>query len=284
MKHLFLFLFLCSSILCQLYGQVVDTTFGEPYSFVYPQIEYIPGVTASDFDERADRAHSLLFLDDGRIIVAGHTYEDGTNDFAFTRLLPDGKYDQSAGPDGEVRLDLGFPNDSCLSTSLYQSNKILMGGCASPAGQLGCSALIVRTDFDGNLDADFGSQGQAFVDLPGTWEMITEIIPLPDGKIFVAGNIYYGSSFKYPDSTKIFIGRLESDGQIDSTFGVDGLIYMQMGKCVSSILGDIVVYGNGKFLITGAGYTPYPGQYLEDFICYNYIYPILREIFENRYH
>ncbi len=267
MKYLYLYSFVFSFPFLQLNSQAVDTTFGDPYSFAYPQNVYIPGITGSDFDERADRSYSMLFLDDGKIIVAGHTYGDDGNDFAFTRLLPDGKYDESAGPDGEVRLDLGFPNDSCLSASLYQSDKMLMGGCASPAGQTGCSALIVRTDFDGNLDAGFGSQGQVFIDLPGTWEMVTEIIPLPDDKIFIAGNIYYGPSFKYPDSTKIFIGRLEPDGQIDSTFGVDGFVYTQLGNCVASILGDVLVYDDGSVLITGAGYAPYPGDYLFDFIC-----------------
>ncbi|MEZ4956174.1 MAG: T9SS type A sorting domain-containing protein [Saprospiraceae bacterium] len=271
MKYLF-FCFVLSLSFLQLHSQEVDTTFGEPYSFFHPQIEYVSGITASDFDGRSDRANTMLFLEDGRIIVAGNTHGNDGNDFAFTRLLSDGKYDQSAGPDGEVYLDLGFQNDSCLSASLYQSNKMLMGGCAGQTSQIGCSALIVKLDFDGNLDDGFGNQGRTLLDLPGTWDMVTDIIPLADGKILLAGNIYFGSSFRYPDSTNIFIGRLEPDGQIDSTFGSNGFIYTKIGNCIASVIGDMFVYDDGSFLLTGAGYTPYPGQYLEDFTCYNYIY------------
>ncbi|TAK44480.1 MAG: T9SS type A sorting domain-containing protein [Saprospiraceae bacterium] len=248
-------------------SQVVDSTFGEPFSYGQPQNVYIPGITACDFDERDDRSYSMLFLDDGRIILAGHTAWDGESDFAFARLLPDGTYDQTAGPDGEVRLDLGYQNDSCLAAVRYQSDKVLMGGCVSLPGQTGYANLLVRTDLDGNLDTSFGNQGQVIIDLPGFREMVTKILPLPGGKIIIAGNVYYGPSYQYPDSTFIFIGRLHPGGQVDSTFGINGFLYQRFSNCNSTLLGDIEIYDDGSVLITGGGYHPYPGIYAGEIVC-----------------
>lgn len=258
-----LFLVPCQSLL----SQIVDSTFGEPYSFGQPQNVFIPGVTAIDFDERDERSYATLFLDDGKIILAGHTAWGGASDFAFARLLPDGKFDQTAGSDGKVHLDLGFENDSCLAAALYGSDKMLMGGCVTLSGQQGLVLLLVRTDLDGNLDPSFGNQGQVTIDLPGYREMITKVLSLPDGNIVIAGNIYYGESYQYPDSTKIFTGRLLPDGQVDSTFGINGFLYQRFSGCNSTLLGDLLLYEDGSMLLTGGGYHPYPGDYAGEFIC-----------------
>lgn len=212
--------------------QAVDSTFGEPYSF-FDEPFYLPGATGCDFEGRTDRAYSMLVLEDGKFILAGHSVVPGDGDFAFVRLLPDGKFDQTAGPDGEVQLDLGFQNDSCIAASLYQSNKILMGGCVTLFGQTGYATLLALTDIDGNLDAAFGSQGHVVLDLPGSRDMITEIAPLPDGSIIIAGNMFYGPSYQYPDSTVIFIGKLLANGQVDSSFGNNGFTFQRFNICAS---------------------------------------------------
>lgn len=267
MKYLSFILPLFSLFCFKSNGQVVDSTFGEPFSFL-AEPDFIPGVTAIDFDERDDRSYATLFLDDGRIILAGHTAWGGQSDFAFARLLPDGKFDQTAGPDGRVRLDLGFENDSCLAATLYGSDKMLMGGCVTQPGQQGLSLLLIRTDLDGNLDSTFGDQGQVTIDLPGYREMIAKVLTLPDGSIVIAGNVYYGESYQFPDSTKIFVGRIGQSGEIDGAFGSNGFVFKGFNNCPSTLLGDIVIAEDGSMLLTGAGYYPYPGNNVPNFMCY----------------
>lgn len=63
MKPIYLPLILFTCILSPGLTQVVDSTFGEPYSFSPGQ--YFYGITASDFSDRKDKAYSMLFLDDG---------------------------------------------------------------------------------------------------------------------------------------------------------------------------------------------------------------------------
>jgi uncharacterized delta-60 repeat protein len=143
-----------------------------------------------------------------------------------------------------------------------------MGGCVTPPGQAGYVNLLIRTDFDGVPDPAFGNNGQVLLDLPSHHEMITKILPLPDGKVLVGGNAFYGTVFPFPDSTAVFIGRLYPDGQIDSTFGVNGFMYQRFEHtCSVSLLGDLVVDHSGRLLLTGGSYHPYPGNYGGSDLC-----------------
>lgn len=265
MKYTVLFFLL--NICTHLSSQVVDSTFGIPASFEGPwQLYY--GITGCDFDGRDDRAFSVLHLDDGKIILAGYTRGSDGNDFALVRLLPDGKYDETAGTNGEIRIDLGHQNDSCLTAVRYPGDRILMGGCVTLPERADYVNLLVRTDFDGNPDPAFGNNGQAIIDLPSDYEMIVKIQPLQDGKVLIAGNALFGLPFQFPDSTAVFVGRLHPDGKVDSTFGLNGFIYRRYEQtCNISLLGDLIVDQGNHILFTGASYDPYPGNYNGDDDC-----------------
>jgi len=265
MKYTVLFFLL--NICTHLSSQVVDSTFGIPASFEGPwQLYY--GITGCDFDGRDDRAFSVLHLDDGKIILAGYTRGSDGNDFALVRLLPDGKYDETAGADGEIRIDLEHQNDSCLTAVRYPGDRILMGGCVTLPERADYVNLLVSTDFDGNPDPAFGSNGQAIIDLPSDYEMIVRIQPLQDGKVMIAGNAFYGLPIEFPDSTAVFIGRLLPDGRVDSTFGTNGFIYRRYEQtCNVSLLGDLIVDQGNHILFTGASYDPYSGNYNGDDYC-----------------
>lgn len=237
--------------------QVIDSTFGIPTSL--DPCCLVHGITGCNFGG-SDQAFLAVHLDDGRIILAGDTRWQGEGDFAIARLMPDGQYDQSVGVDGQVRIDLGYPNDSCLAAARYQNDQILMGGCVWQAGTTGYVNLIARVDLNGNLDPSFGNSGFLTIDLPTVaHKMITKIRPLPDGKIVIAGNILYGS-VNWPDSTGIFLGRLLPNGQVDTSFGTAGFVHHQWELgCNASILGDAITDNQDRILLTGASYDPYLG-------------------------
>lgn len=268
MKYLVILAFISTIVPFSLISQVPDSTFGVPSSFEGIPGSYWPGITGCDFDGREDRCFSTLFLESGKIILAGHTSGDDGTDFALVRLFHDGKFDTLAGPKGQIRIDLGYQNDSCLSAALYETDRIMMGGCVSLPGQEGYSILVARVDIDGQLDLSFGDNGHTVIDLPTQNEMVTKIIVLPDGNVLIAGNAFFGTSFQFPDSTTVFVGRLLSDGQVDSTFGTDGFLYRRYEyTCKSSLLGDMVIDNNGRIVVSGGSYSPYPGNYNYDDWC-----------------
>jgi hypothetical protein len=82
------------------------------------------------------------------------------------------------GVDGQVRIDLGYPNDSCLAAARYQNDQILMGGRVWQAGTSGYVNLIARVDLNGDLDPSFGNSGFLTIDLPTVaHKMITKNTP-----------------------------------------------------------------------------------------------------------
>lgn len=249
-----LFLFTTSS---GAWSQAPDSTFGVPSSFIG-----LPATTTCDFDGRADRSFATFVLGDGGLLMVGHSCGGDGCDLALARLLPDGKYDERAGPGGRSRVDLGFDNDSCLAAALYPGGRLLVGGCTILPGRKDHVNLVARTDLYGQLDTLFGDKGVVLIDLPTAHEMVTKVLIQPDGKILVAGNAFYGGFIIGGDSTAVFVGRLLPDGRIDSTFAHNGFLYQRMEQyCRASLLGDIVLDREGKILVTGGAYQPYPNNY-----------------------
>jgi uncharacterized delta-60 repeat protein len=251
-------------------GQIIDSAFGMPTS-LDPAV-VVAGTTGCNFGG-FDQAFLAIHLDDGRIILAGDTRWNNESDFVIARLLQNGQYDQTIGPDGQVRIDLGYQNDSCLTASRYQNDWILMGGCVQQPGTARYVNLLARIDLEGNLDPSFGNSGYLTIDLPtAPHEMITKIRPLTDGRIIIAGNTFYGS-VNWPDSAGVFLGRLLANGQIDSSFGVGGFVYprWELG-CNASLLGDAVLDGQGRIILTGATYEPYLGSQEGTVNCFHNIF------------
>lgn len=265
MKQIALFiLFLSTNTLL---AQVPDSTFGEPLSFGFGDAFY--GVTLSTYTDVDDRAFTSIHLHDGRILLGGHAFGPTGGDFMLTRLLPDGKYDSSAGPNGRMLIDLGYANDSCLAAVHHQDDWLIMAGCAKTPTQNGYRLLVARVNIDGQTDPNFGNQGHTLIDLPeATHEYITHLATLPDGKIIIAGNAFYGPTYYSPDSTHIFLGRLLPNGQIDSTFGNNGFVFRQfVESCPAAILKIMVVDDQARILIGGDTSNPYPGTHIGTPFC-----------------
>jgi uncharacterized delta-60 repeat protein len=248
-------------------AQVLDSVFGT--ILPTPQQLFSHGLTVSDFPDTRDKGYAALHLTDGRIIMAGHTTGPAGTDFAIVRLFPNGQPDSTLGPNGQLRIDLGYPNDSCLAAVLYGDDRILMGGCVAPAGTDLYNNLIIKTDTDGKVDSTFGVDGKVTINLPTYREMITKIHPLPDGKILIGGNALDGGQILYKSFTaSTFVGRLMPEGTIDSTFGINGFLYQVWeADCNLSILSDLAVDTTGAIIITGASYDSRLDAYDEDDNC-----------------
>jgi uncharacterized delta-60 repeat protein len=66
------------------------------------------GIQAVDFGSYADFAYGVALQADGKIVVAGNSYQNDTtgDDFAVARLNPDGSLDVTFGNSGKVTTDL----------------------------------------------------------------------------------------------------------------------------------------------------------------------------------
>jgi uncharacterized delta-60 repeat protein len=105
---------------------------------------------------------------------------------------------------------------------------------------------VIRVLPNGTRDMAFGIQGakalSALNRLPG--RSISDTIALPDGK-FVIGGTFGG--------TQIFVARLNSDGNMDYSFGRGGVMRVPVGATVT--MRAMLVQGN-KYILAGSIQDP----------------------------
>ena len=151
-----------------------------------------------------DIANAVLVQPDGKIVVAG----TGNNNFAVTRLNPDGSFDTSFDGDGTAGADFGGA-DYGLAAALQSDGKIVVAGQAG-----GDDVAVARFNptgpADKTLDTTFNVNGTRRIGYGGVDSARAALVQ-PDGKIVLAGR---GG----PDHN-VLVTRLRPDGSFDPGFG-----------------------------------------------------------------
>ena len=181
-----------------------------------------------------DIANAVLVQPGGKIVVVGTS----NNNFAVTRLNPDGSFDTSFDGDGTAGADFGGA-DYGLAAALQADGKIVV------AGQTGGEDVAVARfnpagSTDKTLDTTFGGAGTKRIGYGG-FDSARAALVQPDGKIVVVGD---GG----PDH-KLLVTRLSPDGSFDVGFGDGGTSWIDFG-------GDDFGYAaalqpDGKLVVAG---------------------------------
>jgi uncharacterized delta-60 repeat protein len=101
----------------------------------------------------------------------------------------------------------------------------------------------------GTLDSTFGTGGIAFADFNNGLDIANTIVVQADGKTIVAG--YTHPSSGYRDSA---FARFNSNGTLDTTFGIGGKVVIDLGSTGNDAIGKIHALNSGGILATGVAY------------------------------
>jgi len=175
----------------------------------------------------ADIIRGMTIQPDGRIIVAGVSYEDvatlGPNgDFLVARYLPDGKNDLTFGIGGLMATDFDDSSyDEPYSVVLQPDGRIVLGGYTNagngPGVLFGADQLaLARYTPNGLLDPTFGRGGKVIFDGGSLDERILALAIAPDGSILAGG---YVNGEKRSD---LMLARLRTDGLLTPKWGNTG--------------------------------------------------------------
>lgn len=105
---------------------------------------------------------------------------------------------------------------------------------------------IIRYNSDGSLDNSFGTNG--IVVTPVSFLSVATAISIqPDGKIVVAGTYHTGD---FANIYHMVVARYHADGDIDSTFGTNGLAMPEVS--FTEEVNDMVLQPDGKIIVAGA--------------------------------
>jgi len=189
-------------------------------------------------------AASVAIQTDGKIVVTGTAWGNGTVDFAVARLNSNGIPDATFGVGGKTTIDfsgqLGFAND----VALQADGRIVIAGMILTPG-VGTDFGLVRLDTSGQLDAAFGSAGKVTTVFSEPSSGNAIVIQPTDGKIIVGGHVGYSAN-----TTDFALARYETNGDLDPAFGVGGMVRTDFAGAPDSAR-DVEIQSDGRIVAAG---------------------------------
>lgn len=179
------------------------------------------GKVTTDFFGTREFVSSVSVQSDGKIVVAGSAspMSDFDSMFALARYNNDGSLDPTFDGDGRVTTDFGrFAGVSDLV--IQPDGKIVAAGNAFPDGEFENEFALARYNADGSLDTTFGGDGRVTLHPGGRGGAARAVALQPDGKIIAAGSVIVPVG----SDSDIAVARFNSDGSVDTSFGVNGVV------------------------------------------------------------
>ncbi|MEU6590904.1 delta-60 repeat domain-containing protein [Streptomyces sp. NPDC046881] len=199
--------------------------------------------------------HGLAVQDDGKLVVLGSFYGEGTGpDFAMERYNPDGTLDSGFGNQGVVTTDFQQGEEVSRGVALQPDGKIVVVGTSQRPGSEGCCWFTVaRFQPDGDLDTGFGDGGRTITDFGDDGAADAYAVTVQsDGRIVAVGQ----------SGGDIAVARYDSGGNPDPTFSGDGRLTTHFSGGDISIAQDVAVQSDGRIVVAGGvglgnpGYRP----------------------------
>ena len=214
------------------------------------------GVMTTGFIDKGihtdDFASALALQADGKIVVVGRTYVNGeASNFAVIRYNADGTLDQTFGTEGQLTTTIGENSeDIATSVAIQSDGKIIVAGySAMPLSEDEYNFALVRYNVDGTLDGTFGTDGiavTAFVN--NAQDFANSVAIQPNGKIVVAGTTYARGWYTSDDFA---VARYNTDGSLDTTFGTEGRMTIDVYGDSMDMLSSVLIDQDGKILLGG---------------------------------
>jgi uncharacterized delta-60 repeat protein len=217
------------------------------------------GRVNTDFNFDDDEAFAVALQADGKIVVAGSSFNGGSStDFALVRYSSDGNLDVTFGTNGKVTTDFAGDSDEARALVVQSDGKIVAVGSMFSSTDRSDFALA-RYNSNGSLDSSFGFGGKVNTDLiSGDDDEAYGVALQTDGKILAVGK-------KIGSDTDIGLTRYNQDGSLDDTFNNDGIKITDITGQDDEGFG-VALQSDGKIVVVGG--TDSGGTY--DFVTIRY--------------
>lgn len=210
-----------------------------------------------------DVVTAIKLFDNGKVLAAGYSTVNGKYGFSLVKYNSDGSFDNSFNDSGKVFTSLTANPDYAGPMVIQPDGKIVVGGFSQTAS-FNADLAVVRYNSNGTLDNSFGTGGIVVKDLGEFNDVIHDITLQQDGKI-----VAVGYSIVPSEGARAMVIRFKSNGDLDSTFGTNGVVFSHISNLVGSFSGVSVSYGvrvqqDGK-IVVGGNYNE-PGNQARAFI------------------
>ncbi|MBN8458981.1 MAG: choice-of-anchor D domain-containing protein [Verrucomicrobia bacterium] len=205
------------------------------------------GVTALGAGTGDDIANAVAIQSDGKILVAGHTWNGANNDFLIGRFQNFGASDPYFG--GLHATSVGSGEDYGRAIAVQSDGKVLVAG--STHNGTNYDFAVVRYLTDGSLDYTFGTLGRVTTPIGTGNDYARALTIQSDGRIVVAGYAQVGTT------TDMAVARYLDTGVLDTAFSGDGKVTLgttlthEYGMSVAMSGVKVVVGGYAKVISSG---------------------------------
>jgi uncharacterized delta-60 repeat protein len=189
-----------------------------------------------------DSISGVALQADGKIVVAGSSFNGTNDDFALARYNTNGTLDTTFDGDGRLTTAIGTNNDVIGGMALQADGKIVVAG--SSFNGANNDFALARYNTDGTLDSTFSGDGKLTTAIGTGDDQITSLALQADGKIVVAGYSFNGAN------NDLALARYNTNGTLDTTFDGDGKLTLPVGTGHDNA-SSVKVQGDGTIVVTG---------------------------------
>ena len=190
-----------------------------------------------------DRPFDVVRQSDGKLVAAGVSFINGSDDFSLARYNPDGSLDTEFGVLGRTVTDLGG-NDG-VSALVVQPDGNLVAAGFSNSGGIPAFALA-RYRPDGSLDPGFGNGGIVRDVVGGIAAFSSSLVRQPDGKLVAAGAAGNLATI----GVDLALSRYNPDGSLDTSFGAGGHAFLPLPITADAAF-SLVIQLDNKLVAAG---------------------------------
>ncbi|HKG34818.1 MAG TPA: hypothetical protein VKA89_00090 [Solirubrobacterales bacterium] len=210
-----------------------------------------PGDLDRSFDEDGkalvnfgaqDFANDLELTRQGKIVLAGGTYQPGSDFAAVARLNPNGTLDSTFDGDGRSTTNFGLQDATAAGLAVLPDGRIALAGTRSRGLDPPRDVAFTRLTGGGTIDPAFAATSLDF----GGDDYPTALTRQPNGSLVVAG--VSASS----GDTSLAVGRVNANGGPDLSFSDDGKLTVPLGPS-SDAARAVAIQPDGKIVVGGDG-------------------------------
>jgi len=176
------------------------------------------GFVSSTFGFGNDAGRALALAPNERIYAAGRVLGPEDTEYGVIRFAPDCTVDTFGNPPAAYKVAFDIDQSDFLNGVVYQADvdRPVLAGISG--GDVVLTRVFANAFGMAEPDSTFGSNGYAKLDV-GANESIAGLATQSDGKLIVAGTV----------ANDFFVTRFSADGDLDMTFGSDGIALSDVG-------------------------------------------------------
>ena len=152
------------------------------------------GIVITPIGSASDIANAISLQPDGKIVVAGWSYNGSSEDFAVVRYDNNGVLDPLFGTSGVVTTSVSNFSDGARGIVVQSDGKIVTTGFTRNNSNTLNNIAVINYNNDGTLNNAFGTNGIVITPIGSSHSDANAIDIQIDGKIIIAGRNFNGTN------------------------------------------------------------------------------------------